>query len=323
MKASLFKNESPFLYRILKISIVLLCLNALLVYCSPNLNELIRNGKIEEAKTKIRENEEWKRSNDCNSPLGLAAELGNSNLVRFLLENKADPNQREIGCPQKSILEIEGMYISKEEFFTATHTPISKSTDLEVAKILIEAGADVNLGGYRQNDPKGVGSAFYEPPLLQAVLNRKYDLAKFLIEKGAKTQMLNSITGENEFELWFSSVGIRNKTDRKFYEYLKTKGLKSLKAISNPLNPFQKTAVNLPKNDRNQNTSQERIYLHNPTGIEFKTTSNFLEQEEWVQTDLIYHSGEEKHFHSSEFTWKDTKRSVYEWILWKRILSKK
>ncbi|WP_010574730.1 ankyrin repeat domain-containing protein [Leptospira kmetyi] len=284
--------------------------------CSPSLNDLIRKEKNEEAKARILESQEWNRSNDCDSPLELAAETGNLELVRFLLENKADPNHRQTGCAKESILTIDGMYISKEEFFTSSHTPISFAKNLEVAKILIEFGANVNWGGYRQNDPKGIGPAFSEPPLLRAVFHRNYDLAKFLMEKGASTRILNSLTGENEFELWFTSVGIRNKSDRKFYEFLKSKGLKKLEIPSTSSKSTKGTAPAefFPK---------ERAYIHVPTGTEFKTTPLFSEWEEWYQTDLVLHPSQKKYFHSSEYIWKDTKQSVYEWILEKRIRSKK
>ncbi|WP_167883080.1 ankyrin repeat domain-containing protein [Leptospira barantonii] len=303
-------------FRVQRRRILLLGISSLvafLFHCSSNLNELIRKGKNEDAKTKIRETEEWRTYNECDSPLVLASRSGNLELVRFFLENKVDPNQRETGCARESILTIEEKYISKEEFFTASHTPISQVQNLETAKILVQAGANVNLGGYRQNDPKGIGPAYYEPPLLHAVLNRKYDLAKFLIEKGASTRILNSVTGENEFEIWFTSVGIRNKTDRKFYESLKSKGLKKLETASGLLRNATRPEI-FPK---------ERTYIHIPTGAEFKTTPHFSEREEWIQTDLIRHPSQEKQFHSSEWIWKDTKQNVYEWILERRIGLKK
>ncbi|MCG6168091.1 ankyrin repeat domain-containing protein [Leptospira sp. FAT2] len=297
--------------RIKKPILIFICVLAL--SCSTKLNDLIRTRRIEEAISLIQTGEDWKHANDCETPLELAASSGNTELVQLLLERGADPNERAKGCKQESVLYIEGTYISTERFFSANHTPLSKTKNVEAAKLLVRAGADVNWGGYRQNDPQGIGLSIYESPLLNSVINRRYELSEFLIQKGANIQIFNPITGENEFDLWFTSVGIRNKKDKEFYRFLKEKGLKQLRPFS---------LIEIAKLRSDENSLFTKTYIHIPTKQEIILNANPTDLQNPLETDLIYSSKDQRYFHSSEFVQKETKQNLYELILQRRIARK-
>ncbi|RHX79937.1 ankyrin repeat domain-containing protein [Leptospira yasudae] len=297
--------------RIEKPILFLFCVLAL--SCSAKLNDLIRTRQIEKAISLIQTNENWKQVNECETPLELAASLGNTKLVQLLLERGADPNERAIGCKQESVLYIDGTYISTEKFYSANHTPLSKTTSVEVAKLLVQAGADVNRGGYRQNDPQGTGPSIYESPLLNAVLNRKYELSKFLIQNGANIQIFNSLTGENEFDLWFTSVGIRSKKDKEFYQFLKSKGLKQLRSLS---------LSEIAKLRSDEKSLFSKTYIHIPTKQEIILSEDPTNRRNPMETDLIYSPKDQRYFHSSEFVQKETKQNLYELFLQRRIAQK-
>ncbi|WP_156781813.1 ankyrin repeat domain-containing protein [Leptospira tipperaryensis] len=246
----------------------------------------------------------WNKRKECESPLQVASRLGNRELVRILLSKGVDPNQRAKGCSQESVLILEGVLISKDRFFTATDTALSQSADIEVAKFLINSGANPNIGGYRQNDPSGKGLALYTSPLLRAILDRKYDLAKYLIQKGASIDIYNPLTGENELELWFTSVGIRSKKDREFFHFLKSKGLKR---------------IQIPSRNLSEKEDPIRSLVHLPTKNQTKGSILILREHRSLETDLIDSETDAGSFHASEFIWMDSGQNLYEWILQYRL----
>ncbi|XDD48758.1 ankyrin repeat domain-containing protein [Leptospira sp. WS92.C1] len=287
-----------------RIQIYLLsCVSLFLSACSVTIGEQILRGNDANAIAQIEADGDINGSNECESPLGISARLGNLSLVKFLIKKGADPNFRSKGCSQESILKIEGRILSKDRFFIATHTPISKVANLEIAKILVQAGANARIGGYRQDNPQGKGMAIYESPLYNSILNRKYELAKYLLEQGASTDLYNPINGENEFEIWFGTVGIKTKEDRKFYLFLKSKGLKKISSVVT----------------KNKIEIQNRPYIHLPTGNETKQ----LPIDTDLNSNLVDSEPEQRIFHSSEFIWKDNRQNLYEWILQRRISTQK
>ncbi|MBM9575653.1 hypothetical protein JWG45_00670 [Leptospira sp. 201903070] len=254
--------------------------------------------------TLLEKKKDWNKILECETPLSLASTFGNSELLKVLLVKGADPNVRTPGCAQESVLILEGVLISKDRFFTATLSPLSRSLNLEVAKILIDGGANPNIGGYRQDDPSGKGLSFYQSPLSNAIQNRKYDLAKYLIQKGASINIYNPLTGENEFELWFTSVGIRSKKDKDFFQFLKAKGLKRIRPSFRNLS---------------EKEDQIRSYVHLPTGNQTNASIITFRENGSFETDLVFSEPEKRFFHSSEFIWKDTRQNLFEWILQRRI----
>ncbi|MBM9502228.1 hypothetical protein JWG44_18390 [Leptospira sp. 201903071] len=278
-----------------------------LIACSASVSELIQRGENQKVIAVLEKESGWNKSNECEPPLSTAARFGNMELLKILLSKGADPNFRAKGCAQESALILEGVLISKDRFFTATHTPLSQAVNSEVAKILIAAGANPNFGGYRQNDPSGKGLSFYQSPLYVAILNRKYDLAKYLIQRGASIEIYNPLTGENELELWFTSVGVRSKKDQEFFQFLKSKGLNRI-----PSSPLK-----LSEGD-----NRVLSFIHLPTQKESKVSILTLRENGSLENDLIYFEPEKKYFHSSEFVWKDSGKNLYDWILQRRLYLK-
>ncbi|MCR5613309.1 ankyrin repeat domain-containing protein [Treponema sp.] len=75
------------------------------------------------------------------------------------------------------------------------HTALCEACDLNnfyLVKLLVEHGADVNLGSYNQK--------FY--PLGEAVRHNNYEMVKYLIEHGAKVNVKNSIGTTEMFEIY-------------------------------------------------------------------------------------------------------------------------
>lgn len=276
-------------------------------FCSVSLEELIRENENQKVISILEEEKNWNQSKECESPLLITSRLKKIDLLKILIGKGADVNYRSLGCPQESTLVIDGIVISKDRFFTATHTALSQSANMEVAEILIGAGANPNTGGYRQNNVSGTGLAFYQSPLSIAILDRKYDLAKYLIQKGASVEIYNPLTGENEFELWFLSVGIRSKKDKEFFQFLKSKGLKKITA---------------PSRIFSEEEDHSRSYIHTSTKSETIGSISKLRQEKSFETDLVYSAPEKRYFHSSEFVWKDSGENLFTWLLQRRLILK-
>jgi ankyrin repeat protein len=125
---------------------------------------LIRNGANVNAK------EQWREQ----TALMWAAAQNQPAIVRLLVDNGADVNarsktnnwQRQVTAEPRAIYRPAGGW-----------TPLLYSARegcLECVRILAEAGADLNLA-----DPERVS------PLLLAVLNMRFDVAAYLIQKGA------------------------------------------------------------------------------------------------------------------------------------------
>jgi ankyrin repeat protein len=125
---------------------------------------LIRNGANVNAK------EQWREQ----TALMWAAAQNQPAIVKLLVENGADVNarskvnnwQRQVTAEPRAIYRPAGGW-----------TPLLYSARegcLECVRILADAGADLNLG-----DPERVS------PLLLAVLNMRFDVAAYLIQKGA------------------------------------------------------------------------------------------------------------------------------------------
>lgn len=287
---------------------ILIFLLLTLNVCSTSLEELIRENENKKVISILEEEKNWNYIKECESPLHIASRLKKIELLKILIKKGADVNHRSLGCPQESILNIDGIVILKDRFFTATHTALSQSASIEVAEILINAGANPNTGGYRQNNLSGTGLAFYQSPLSVAILDRKYDLAKYLIQKGASLEIYNPLTGENELELWFLSVGIRSKKDKEFFQFLKSRGLKKITA---------------PSRIFSEKEDQNRSYIHISTKSETIGSISKLREEKSFETDLVYSDPEKRTFHSSEFIWKDSGQNLHAWILQRRLILKK
>lgn len=121
---------------------------------------------------------------DGNTALMLAVEPGHINVVKVLIENGANVNAKD----KYGITPL--MYASENGHFEIAKLLIEKGADinaknwrLEIAKLLAEKGADISSvpsTGHKCGFSEGGAT-----PLLFAVLNGHYDIAKLLISRGS------------------------------------------------------------------------------------------------------------------------------------------
>ena len=128
------------------------------------------------------------------TPLMVAAELGHADMVRALLDRGADLHARtrigatpepKLPCIDKAGCGSHGVGIIRGGLpdqgirapIPGAMTPLmyaAREGHIDAAKLLIEAGADVN-----EVDKNDIN------PLLMAISNNHIDMARFLIERGA------------------------------------------------------------------------------------------------------------------------------------------
>ncbi len=90
------------------------------------------------------------------SPIMISAEKGNYGLTKLLIDNKAKVNQRS------------------STGANALTLAVSENHD-DVARLLADNGSKLNYPT----------AAFRDPPLIMAIINKNYDLVRYLIVKGA------------------------------------------------------------------------------------------------------------------------------------------
>ncbi len=102
-------------------------------------------------------------------PLVWATFIGRKEVVEILLDNEADPNEYNIGYTPLTVAaggSLGDMWCSEH---------VTKQDRFEIAKMLIEAGADVNH----------VNNGYHCYPLHAAAHDLNIEIAKLLIENGA------------------------------------------------------------------------------------------------------------------------------------------
>jgi ankyrin repeat protein len=141
------------------------------------------NGDLETVKKMIKENPDLVNSRNSTGrfPLEMAAQTGQTDIVKFLLENGADVNLNRGGA-------------------TALHMAAIYGGKTEVITLLLENGADINAR---------TGNGY--TPLNLAVIGKQKEIAELLIEKGGEINLEN----QNFTQLLFisSSGGIKKIAD--------------------------------------------------------------------------------------------------------------
>ncbi len=141
------------------------------------------NGDLETIKKMIKENPDLVNSRNSTGrfPLEMAAQTGQTDIVKFLLENGADVNLNRGGA-------------------TALHMAAIYGGKTEVITLLLENGADINAR---------TGNGY--TPLNLAVIGKQKEIAELLIEKGGEINLEN----QNFTQLLFISAsgGIKKIAD--------------------------------------------------------------------------------------------------------------
>jgi len=140
-----------------KILLCLAMLSGLLGGCLSDLKNAAQRGDVETVRGLLDQGADVNESGWGANPLELAAYEGQTEVVRLLLDRGADINR------------VEGDEVP---------TPLSaaaKNNKLEVVRVLVERGADVNL--HREG---------YPSPLWWATENGNADIVEFLLKHGAE-----------------------------------------------------------------------------------------------------------------------------------------
>ena len=140
----------------------------------------IKNGDLAEVKALVQENPNLVSSEDYSgtvswdgsTPLQIAIDRGDLDIVKFLLESKADVNVEddEGRTPLEKMAGIPTLvFLSHGDSLTAKTTPVAADNDsLRVAELLVAHGANVNV------DESRIASA----PLLLACSVKNWPLAE-------------------------------------------------------------------------------------------------------------------------------------------------
>lgn len=134
----------------------------LIISISLNAQEIfdaVRNGDLTKVKELI-ENEPQltnARNTRNSTLLHVAADINNEEIVKYLLEMKADPNAKN----------------------NNNFTPLFYAKEINIAKLLVKSGADINN----------------ENPLAWALINKRKDIVDYLIDLGAALPASNSPQG--------------------------------------------------------------------------------------------------------------------------------
>ena len=121
--------------------------------------DAIRNGDIARVKELVEKDPELVKSRNArqSTPLHVAVDRNNEQIVQYLLEKKADPNAK-----------------GNSDF-----TPLFYAKNITITKLLVENGADVNEN----------------MPIAWALVNGRKDVVDYLIDKGAKLPEADSPQG--------------------------------------------------------------------------------------------------------------------------------
>ncbi|PJZ84946.1 ankyrin repeat domain-containing protein [Leptospira harrisiae] len=284
-----------------KILISVFFLSFYYISCS-SIQSVIRERDISKITNYISENpksslEEF--DGDCKSPLMTAVETDQPEIVKLLLNKGVNPNLRSPSCfVEDSMPLLSGYHLGQTAIFYAKSIP--------VAKLLLQAGADVNLGKtiiynnyYR--------TASYRTPLTNAIQNGNLPLVEFLIQNGANVHLYNAGQVNN----YFTWNQIENNTDPSIFLGIK-------KALSDA-GAKEKRELSEAELEKTKSQIYGR-YKHIPTG-EIYELRPLLNQGtpmilNWKKRPTLLPLGKDlpiKEFHLAEFQWVESGENIYEW----------
>lgn len=262
-----------------------------LTNCASRLASVIEKGNNEQAVKMLEAGTNPNDLRTCDTPLYIAVKKGELSLVQLLLKKGANPNLRSRECNYRDLF---GQYKA------ANRSPLEAVKTLELAKIILEAGADPRWGSYEVTD-----TITNWTPLYRAILAERYDIAKYLVEKGANINLYDDMNGKHVFLRLLSER--KDSRANALRSLLLSKGAKELSFVTSP--------------KKNISDSQTSLYRHIPTGnvtIMTPEMVSYLKESPSHAVPITYSIADGGYYHYSEFEWADTKQNLHEWLLLKR-----
>ena len=118
---------------------------------------------------------EWNERWGNFSPLHIAIAMGKADIVRFLLDNGADPKvQTSKGIePLQILLDTNGRCLSEKQ-------QVTKEEDLEILRLLVERGSNIH-----------VRDKHLQTLLHHAIVEEKHQIARYLISVGCNVNCVD------------------------------------------------------------------------------------------------------------------------------------
>ncbi len=262
--------------------------------CSTFLVDLIEDGASDKAAQLLDKGANPNELGACDIPLYIAAKKGDKTILELLLKKGADVKLRSKECAYRDMF---GRYKA------GNRSALDSSKSVDEAKILLDAGADPRWGGFEERG----GSVANWTPLYIAILAEKYDLAKLLVEKGARVNQYSDSDGSNIFLRLLNSK--RDPKAQSLRYFIQGKGAKELS-----LAQAAKT---------NAGTQSLTTYKHIPTG-NITTMSgeiiSLLQRSPEHVLPLTLSATDERYYHYSEFEWIETKQNLHEWLILQKVI---
>lgn len=270
-----------------RVLLLLIAIN-FIIGCKTPMAKLIKEGKTEELKQRLLAGENPNEV-DCDSPLIVAANRGDIELTKLLLDKGANPNLRSLECVYGS---------GYGQFKMGTRSALAEAKTLEIAKLLVEKGANLNLGSYKE---LAFTTAFYTSPLREHIRDARYDIANFLIDSGANVNNYSD-DGKNSFLSLLTDDKLKNPDAVKLKSKLIAKGAKDFNF------------------DKYKTLVLDRIvsYKHDTYGGETSMPGQFqspLWENPKKFSPLTIYAGDGNYYHYSEFTDVGSKMNLYEWYV--------
>lgn len=273
----------------MKKSLIFLFFVMMFMSCKTPMTKLIKDGNLAEITQRVNDGEDPNEIG-CDTPLIVASNRGNLELINLLLDKGANPNLRSNECDYNA---------SYARFKMGTRSALGEAKTLEIAKLLVSKGANLNLGNYKEYL---YTTALYSPPLREHIVAERFDIANFLVDSGANLNLYTD-EGKNLFLLV-----LNNDKNRKTAEAIRLKS----KIISKG-----GRELDLAKY-KSKSLQEVKSYTHNTFGgstsmpIQFRAP---LLANPLKFSALTIHSGDGKYYHYSEFTEDETKMNLHEWYI--------
>lgn len=273
----------------------------LFVGCS-SLPYTIEKGDMAGARAMINDGADVKNTTDCFHALTIAAMKGDKDLVQLLLDKGADVNARSNECDYTE--NLAGM---KWRFRWGSRTALDRAANADIAAILLKAGANPNISGYRQYK----GWTDLDTALVNAVSSSDLALVKILVEGGANVNARGR-RGEN---LALSRATAISSIAQKLNESRAADAAAIVQYLTS------KGAQNTPLSDQAAASTEGKIltrYRHVATGAVTDMSPDIAKavyDHPERFSGLTVNAADQKTYHYSEFVWSETGQNVFDWYL--------